>query len=115
MGTETHPTDLEQPVAFVLMMRVGTANATVATLREVFGTENELAQWLINEITNQTPVRLPEKVGAVVQSSDRSFFIRWSYDAHTTQPWIAAVDLDNPIRSEDLPLITKVHFEGVDV
>lgn len=68
-----------------------------------------------DQVRNQIPVELPERVGAVVQSNDGQYFLRWSYDAHTTQPWIAAVDLDNPIRSEDLPLITKVHFMGVDL
>lgn len=114
--TETHPTDLEQPFAFVLMMRPGTAHATVATLREGFAYgHSDLIDFVVDQISKQTPVPLPEKVGAVVESGDGTFYIRWAYDSHTHNPWIMAVNHENPIKSEDLPLITKVHFEGVDI
>jgi hypothetical protein len=114
MGTETHPRDMEQPMPFVLMLTPAEAGAFARDLmddNDVTTMEREVAA----QVLTQLPVRLPEKVGAVVQSSDGGFFLRWSYDSHTTQPWISAVDLDNPLRSEDLPLITKIYFEGVDL
>jgi hypothetical protein len=101
-------------MAFVLLMTPAEAGSFARDLlddSDVTTTESEVAAILLAQV----PVDLPERVGAVVQASDGSYFIRWSYDAHTTQPWIAAADLDNPIRGEDLPLITKVHFERVDI
>jgi hypothetical protein len=83
-------------------------------LREGLG--GDLAKKIADQIASQTPVpELPTKVGAVIESNTGQFFIRWAYDAHTHEPWIAAVDIATTWRTDDLPLITKVHFEGVDI
>jgi hypothetical protein len=110
--TEAHPADLDQPIGFVLMMRPGSARVFVDQLK---GAPGGMFSQIATELEKQIPVQLPEKVGAVVESSDGTFYIRWATDSHTHHPWIMALDHENPIRSEDLPLITKVHFEGVDL
>ena len=70
---------------------------------------------LVMALKDQVPLPTPTNVGAVVRTvSPSSLWIRWTYDAHSHEPWIEANDTDNTYRSDQIGRITEVLFEGVE-
>ena len=70
-----------------------------------------------SSISAQVPIPVPEHIGAVVctegSPSGHKTFIRWTYDMHSTSPWIAANDADETYRTDMIGRITKVRSAGV--
>lgn len=65
-------------------------------------------------IRAQIPVPVPQKVGAVVKT-DQGVFLRWTYDAHSINPWIMASDVDTYLRTDEIGRIIEVLQPGVDL
>lgn len=74
---------------------------------------------LAAQLREQLPLPTPTKIGAVVRTvgadSGNSTFVRWTYDVHSTSPWIAANDADETYRTDLIGRITEVLSEGVDL
>lgn len=73
----------------------------------------ELLADLRDTIRTQIPIPVPVKVGAGVRT-DQGVFLRWTYDAHSVEPWIAANDVDTTLRTDDIGRITEVLSPGFD-
>lgn len=73
----------------------------------------ELLTGLRDAIRAQIPIPVPVKIGAVVKT-DQGVFLRWTCDAHSVEPWIAANDVGTILRTDDIGRITEVLTHGFD-
>lgn len=74
---------------------------------------------LAGQLREQLPLPTPVKIGAVVRTtgsnSGNTTFVRWTYDVHSTSPWIATNDVDETYRTDLIGRIVEVLAEGVDL
>lgn len=70
---------------------------------------------IANQLSKQIPVKaLPVMIGAVVEAGTGERYIRWALDSHTHSPWIMELDHENPFRTDQLPVIVRTLFIGVE-
>lgn len=63
-------------------------------------------------LKEQVGLPIPGDIGAIVQTDNGRYF-RWTYDAHSHNPWAELNAVDNLSSSETLGRITKVLFPGL--
>jgi len=103
------------PMRFYVDLTPQYARELVQGLREEnLGTVD--FQTLAGALAKQVPVpALPDKAGAVVRGPEQDFYQRWTYDAHSASPWLQLNSHEEPLRTDELPVITEVLFWGVDL
>lgn len=69
---------------------------------------------VVRQLRAQIPIPAPVKIGAVVRTTTGDY-VRWAYDAHTHEPWLAANTADDTHRTDAIGRITEVLSPGVDL
>lgn len=80
---------------------------------------NETVANLQARLSEQLPIPVPTKIGAVVRTEMEIrgplVFVRWALDSRTHSPWIEAGNHEQPYRTDEIGRITEVLSEGVDL
>lgn len=74
----------------------------------------DLLAGLRDSIRSQIPIPVPVKIGAMVKT-DTGTYLRWTYDMHSTEPWIMTNDVDTTLRTDDIGRIVEVLAPGTDL